>query len=202
MIVNVYIDGMNLFYGCLKGTPHKWLDLVALSQALMPRDTIKTVRYFTAPLAPSLRNPGQHHRQQAYLRALETLPEVRIHLGYFRQDVVRMPVANPPPSTIAVVKSEEKGSDVNLATYLLRDAFRQECERQLVITNDSDLAEPIRLVRQELRMPLVIVSPYRRRNQRLVGDGYRQIRQSTLTTCQLPLTIKDGNGVVSKPTGW
>ena len=27
MKVIVYIDGFNLFYGMLKGTPYKWLDL-------------------------------------------------------------------------------------------------------------------------------------------------------------------------------
>ena len=25
---NVYIDGFNLFYRCLKGTPYKWLDVL------------------------------------------------------------------------------------------------------------------------------------------------------------------------------
>ena len=28
----VYVDGFNLYYGALKGTSWKWLDLVALSQ--------------------------------------------------------------------------------------------------------------------------------------------------------------------------
>jgi hypothetical protein len=37
-----------------------------------------------------------------------------------------------------VIKTEEKGSDVNLATYLLLDAFKQDCEAAVVISNDSD----------------------------------------------------------------
>ena len=48
MITNVYVDGFNLYYGCLKGTPHKWLDLEALCAVMMPTNDIKRIRYFTA----------------------------------------------------------------------------------------------------------------------------------------------------------
>lgn len=40
MLTNVYVDGFNLYYGCLKGTPYKWLDLGALFQALLPSNKI------------------------------------------------------------------------------------------------------------------------------------------------------------------
>ncbi len=83
VVTNVYIDGMNLFYGCLKGTPYKWLDLVALSKVLMPRDSIQTVRYFTARVSNRAHDPGMDKRQDHYLQALRTRPEVRIHLGHF-----------------------------------------------------------------------------------------------------------------------
>jgi hypothetical protein len=128
VIANVYVDGRNLFYGCLKGSPYKWLDLVALSKALLPHDEIKTVRYFTARVTSNPRHPHRDTRQDQYLRALATLPEVAIHLGYFRRDRVRMPVANPPPNTIEVIKTEEKGSDVNLGAHLMRDAYLQHCK--------------------------------------------------------------------------
>lgn len=48
MIANVYIDGFNLYYGCLKGTAYKWLDLEALAKRLLPKDEINRIRYFTA----------------------------------------------------------------------------------------------------------------------------------------------------------
>jgi 6-hydroxy-3-succinoylpyridine 3-monooxygenase len=33
----VYVDGYNLYYGCLKGTPYKWLDLLKLfEQQILP----------------------------------------------------------------------------------------------------------------------------------------------------------------------
>jgi hypothetical protein len=149
-------------------------------------------------------NPQAHIRQNYYLRALATLPEVRIHLGYYRRDRVRMPVANPPPNTIEVFKTEEKGSDVNIATELLCDAFDQACQKQLVITNDSDLAGPIQRVRRRFRMPLGIANPGagRRRATRLIGDFHRNIRPSALAACQLPLLLKDAAGQFTKPRPW
>lgn len=129
---NVYVDAFNLYYGCLKETPYRWLDLGALCTQLLPRDQINRIRYFTAALSV---RPDDRQRQQIYLRALETVPGLSIHYGHFLSHVVRMPLANPPsrgPRTVAVVKTEEKSSDVNLATLLLLDAFRRECDVAVV----------------------------------------------------------------------
>jgi hypothetical protein len=55
---NVYVDGFNLYYGCLKGSPYRWLDLEALCAHLLPKHTIHRVRYFTARVAA---RPGKPH---------------------------------------------------------------------------------------------------------------------------------------------
>jgi len=58
MLTNVYVDGFNLYYGCLKGTPYKWLDLGALCQALLPPRT-RISRCARAPTSGrSRRSPG------------------------------------------------------------------------------------------------------------------------------------------------
>ena len=44
----VYIDGFTLYYGCLKGTPYKWLDLLALCRVMLPNDALDQIKYFTA----------------------------------------------------------------------------------------------------------------------------------------------------------
>ena len=44
----VYVDGFNLYYGLLRGTRHKWLDLKDLFEKLLPRNDIALVKYFTA----------------------------------------------------------------------------------------------------------------------------------------------------------
>ena len=64
------------------------------------------------------------------------------------------------PRTVEVIKTQEKGSDVNLATFLLLDAFRQESDIAVVISNDSDLKEPIRVLIEELGVPVGLVNPH------------------------------------------
>lgn len=38
--VYLYVDGFNLYYGALKRTPYRWLDLAALGRAMLPHDNI------------------------------------------------------------------------------------------------------------------------------------------------------------------
>src|SRR6266498_1448067 len=134
MRTNVYVDAFNLYYGCLKGTPYRWLDLAALCRRLLPNDEINRIRYFTALVSARPDDPQEPQRQLTYLRALRTIPNLSIHTGHYLSHSVRMRLANPPPggpATVEVIKTEEKGSDVNLATYLLLDAFKQDCQAAL-----------------------------------------------------------------------
>ena len=208
MITNVYVDGFNLYYGCLKGTSHKWLDLDVLCRTLLPNNQLHRIRYFTArvkvrddPLAPV--------RQDLYLQALSTLPHVSTHLGHFLVTKARMALATPPPAgprTVEVLKTEEKGSDVNLATYLLTDAFRGDCQTAVVITNDSDLAEPIRVISQELSIPVGLINPHPRQASRALlrqGPAFvKSIRPSVLAKSQFPAEIVVRGRTIHRPQGW
>lgn len=208
LLTNVYIDGFNLYYGALKGTPYKWLDLDALCRRLLPKHELGHIRYFTAIVAARPQDPSGPDRQRVYLRALVTMPHVSVHLGHFLTTNVRMPLVTPPPGgprTVEVIKTEEKGSDVNLATCLLADAFRQDCQAAVVITNDSDLAEPIRVVRHELGLPVGVVNPGDpRKRSRALQDVtfFKQLRPSTLPRCQLPDELTDRHGTIRKPDRW
>ena len=66
-----------------------------------------------------------------------------------------------PLKRVWVDKTEEKGSDVNLASHLLHDGFKGLYDAAVIITNDSDLAEPIRMVREvlNLRIGILILIP-------------------------------------------
>ena len=165
MKTNFYIDGFNLYYGSLKGTTFRWLDLVQLCQKCFPDDEVHRIRYFTACVKPTPSNPHQAVRQQIYLRALRTLPPVEIHLGKFLIKSVTLPLSAPvpgEPDKAEVMRSEEKGSDVNLASYLLLDAFDDAFEKAVVVTNDSDLVTPVRIVRERFDKPVVVLFPCRR----------------------------------------
>lgn len=126
MITNLYIDGFNLYYRALRDTPFKWLDLRKLAEALFPEDTINSICYFTALIEARPHDPSQPQRQQAYLRALRTLKGLEDYYGIFRPRKKRRPLVQPVPGLPTYVwirDSEEKGSDVNLATRLLVDGF-------------------------------------------------------------------------------
>ncbi|MDE2835940.1 MAG: NYN domain-containing protein [Chloroflexota bacterium] len=128
MLTNVYVDGFNLYYRALRGTAYRWLDLRALAGTLFPNDTVRTIHYFTALLTRRPNDPTQPQRQQAYLRALATLPDLQIHYGTFRSGTRRAVPTRNPSSTIEVFHTEEKGSDVNLAVQLMADGFNRKYE--------------------------------------------------------------------------
>ncbi len=153
-------------------------------------------------------DPQQPVRQGTYLRALQTVPGLTVHLGHFLTSTVRMPLASPVsggPRTVEVIKTEEKGSDVNLATYLLADAFRADADTVVVVSNDSDLMEPIRLVSQELGYRVGILNPHpnvSRALQRTRPSFTKQIRRGALATSQFPEKLSDATGLITKPATW
>jgi uncharacterized LabA/DUF88 family protein len=205
MITNVYVDAFNLYYRALKGTPYRWLDLRKMCEKLLPQNTIQDIKYFTAVVESRPGDPNQQQRQQAYLRALQTIPGLTIHYGLFMTNPQRLPKTNPPPRTVEVLRTEEKGSDVNLATQLLVDGFKGRYEVAVVVSNDSDLKAPIEAVRNELHLPVGVVVPGSEKQIRrsaLPADFYRRIRLGVLRDCQLPPVITDPHGTVRKPRTW
>ena len=111
-ITNVYVDAFNLYYGSLRGTPHKWLNLWRFCELTFPppRNQIGTIRYFTARVKARPSDPNQPKRQEVYLRALRTLPDLTLHFGHYLESRVRMRLASPPPggpSTVEVLKTRD-----------------------------------------------------------------------------------------------
>lgn len=84
-----------------------------------------------------------------YIRALQTTPNLSVHYGHFVTHPVRMRLARSPEKgarDVEVIRNEEKGSDVNLATVLFADGFDGEYELAVILSNDSDLAQPVRVM--------------------------------------------------------
>jgi hypothetical protein len=213
MKTSVFIDGFNFYYGCFKNQTAfqhcKWVDLRQLAQQILPNDHIHRVHYFSAMVAATPWDPDQPLRQETYFRALRTLPKLKIHLGKF-QPVVRKGLPhNPPPGSspypVKIQTWEEKGSDVNLATTLLMDAFDGDFEQALVISNDSDLFEPIRLVKQRFNLPIIVVSPHASVTIKLqrASSTWNVLDKSLLAASQLPDPVVDKHGkIITKPLSW
>lgn len=213
-----YVDGFNLYYSVLKGTPYKWLDLEQLFCLLFPKDEVVAIKYFTAKVKPRPNDPDQPIRQALYLRALGTLPKVEIIYGTFLSHKTKMPLANPQNRNnpfVWVIKTEEKGSDVNLATHLLYDAFVDAFDVAIVVSNDSDLLLPIQVVREKLGKKvglvgydLALLKKYGRAKRhpnpqlRQSVDFYKTIREGALRRSQFAPVLKDAQGTFQKPRGW
>jgi len=203
----IYVDGFNLYYGCLKGTAYRWLNLSKLCTMLLPECHIKHIRYFTALVTPTPNDPQKLQRQLTLIRALETIPNLTVHYGYFLTHSVWRPLANPPKegsTMVEVLDTKEKGSDVKLATYLLMDGFKKEYQMAVIISDDSDLAESIKLTIEHLGLPVGVLHPYRTHSTQLsqVAKFYRPIRERALKVSLFPPTLVDANGIITKPTTW
>lgn len=200
----VYIDGFNLYYGSLKGTPYKWLDVRKLCQTYLLDSDVREVLYFSAIVSGTEEDPDKHIRQRAYLRALETTG-VRIILGHFLSEKLTMPRADGT-GDVEVIRSKEKGSDVNLATYLMWDAFKDHFETAVLVTGDLDFLAPIKTVRQ-LKKEVGLLNP--QKNQGLksklhdAATFFKPIREGALVDCQLPIELTDKDGKkIHKPPEW
>ena len=203
----VYVDGFNLYYGRLKNTPWKWLDLVALTKdVLHPKHEIVAVKYFTAKVLGTPDDPLKPQRQNVYLQALQHFrPEVDVYFGHFLRHKVRMPLADRTDGRrmAEVLKTEEKGSDVNLAVHLLNDCWLGRYECAIVISNDSDLAEAMRLVNEHGGKTIGLVKPRRKQRSdelRAHARFVRNILSSELRIAQLPDPIPETT--FRKPAGW
>ena len=203
----VYVDGFNLYYGCLKNTAWKWLDLVSLSKgALHPKHEIVAVKYFTARVLGTPDDPLKPQRQNVYLQALQHFrPEVEVYFGHFLRHKVRMPLADRPDDRrmAEVLKTEEKGSDVNLAVHLLNDCWLDLYDCAIVVSNDSDLAEAMRLVNEHCGKLIGLLTPrLKQRSEKLRAHAQfvRSIRPGGLQNAQLPDPIPGTN--IRKHAGW
>lgn len=204
----IYVDGFNLYYRALKGTPHKWLDLKAVfSRILHAKHQILKIKYFTALVQGPPYDPNKPIRQSAYLRALKHyIPEIEIYYGHFLSHEVSAPLANPGlhnPQFVRIIRTEEKGSDVNLAVHMLHDAWLDSYDCAVVVSNDSDLAESMRLIKERHRKPIGLFTPGTSHpSQQLLQHAHfaRRIRPGALAQSQLPDRIP--GTTIHKPSSW
>lgn len=214
----IYVDGFNLYHRMLKRRPSaRWLNLQALARnVLSSANKIVAVNYYTARVSGRL-DPNSPGRQQVYLDALGSVPEIAVHMGMFLTSekfasLIHPPDFRPPavlnspwPDVVRILKVEEKGSDVNLACHLLLDAFQDRYDVACVISNDSDLVEPIRIVTTVLKKRVGLLSPVDNPNPQLraASTFLRRIRPGDLAASQFndPLTLPDGSEL-RKPSAW
>jgi uncharacterized LabA/DUF88 family protein len=199
--VITYIDGFNLYYGLKSkyGRKYIWLDVEALSVSLLKQSQVlKKVKYFTAMIH---HNPNKEKRQRTYISALETLPNTEIYYGKYLTNQHKCPncgnIENIP---------SEKMTDVNIATHLLTDAFNNAFDVAIIVSADSDLTGPIKMVKQLfVNKKVVAAFPPDRDSFDLkrVASAYFRIGHQKYAKSQFPQIMQLPNGVkIQRPGSW
>ncbi len=95
---------------------------------------------------------------------------------------------------------------MNLATYLIHDAWRGLYDEALVFSQDTDLNEPVRIVRDEIKKPVGIVVLDGKKPGKLAqcGSFIRQLTHSRLAAAQFPELVPFGKKgkAVRRPLDW
>lgn len=232
---SVFVDGFNLYKGLLECRPsHKWLNLMALSEKLMPEVEIHKLFYFTANVKERYPGDDAPRRQQTYLRVLEN-QGINVVRGKFRRDkdwlrsvtTSREWFSSPPlgsnfgltqvaldraslkaePDAVKthVYKMQEKGSDVNLASFLLKEVFLERTKNLLVITGDSDLVTPIKMAVEIGAYVRTAIPNGRQSSDALnrVSSSIVRLEESHLEGCALPKPFETVSGrQISPPKEW
>jgi uncharacterized LabA/DUF88 family protein len=234
MKFNAYVDGFNLYRGLLKDRPEsRWLDLREFCASRWSEKSLEKVYFFTARAKERYPGDDAPRRQHAYLRALESTG-VEIVLGKFAKNVdwlringtqhadfiepnledtdslvqLRFEDAanNAAPDFVKanVWRFGEKGTDVNLASQLVFDAWKANLSNAMVVTGDSDLQTPIRmLVDSGIQVKTLIPSLANfSTDLRNVSTYTESIHLSWLKTAQLPERVPTRTGFITRPQKW
>lgn len=224
MKTNFYIDGYNLYYGCLKHTPFKWLDLKSLFADKIlniqnPKATLGVIKFFTADVKAKVATRGQLAQiaQNQYHRGLSQLypDEISIIKGYYSLERANLPVFKQPPDKgdrVEVWRLEEKQTDVNIALEAYRDAAKGDIEQLVFVTNDSDIVPALIAIREDFgdAIKIGIIVPRIKNNHRpcnvslsKFADWTRQhILNDELRKSQLPDQIPTRKKPIKRPDYW
>lgn len=203
----VYIDGFNLYYGAVKDTPYKWLNLRRYFEMIRNADEIVEIKYFTALIVGPTRP-----NQDVYLRALATLPALSVYLGKFTESKIECAVGDClHTGTRRFKRRLEKGTDVNIAVQMLNDAYQDRCDQLVLVTADSDLVPALRIIRTSFQDKRTVVyiptGPEHERGAavelRQAAHQNRTLPLNLLKKAQFPAEVSDGSGgLICKPAAW
>lgn len=175
-----FVDGYNLFYGLLAGTPYKWLDLRSLLTHITfienPQSSIVSIDYFTSPIKPQLATRGRVSKeaQDAYIRALRA-SKVAVHFGRHQLEPAKAPrfvdknTHASRQDKVDIWKLEEKETDVHIAISMYRTASRQtmlegaeSIEQIILVSSDTDMTPALKALRTDFPdLVIGVILPYR-----------------------------------------
>ena len=199
--VIVYVDGFNLYFGMMEAgfSYCRWLNVKTLAQNLLQNNQqLLEIKYFTARVT---NNPDKQKRQSTYLDALYN-EGVKIIYGQYQNNNLECHRCGH-----IWMAANEKMTDVNIATNILVDAYKDKYDMAMLISGDSDLVPPIKAVHENFSSKRVFVAfPPKRHNNTVaaVAKGSLTIGRKKLVESQLNTSIqKTSDGfILNKPVDW
>ncbi|ROM85328.1 NYN domain-containing protein [Pseudomonas brassicacearum] len=224
-----FVDGYNVFYGLLAGTPYKWLNLTQLlihiARVENPHSSFSSLDYFTSSVKPELATRGivSKEAQDAYVRALKA-NQVTVHYGRHQLERANAPrfvskkISASRQDTVAIWKLEEKETDVHIAISMYRTASRQKAlpehqriEQLVLVSGDTDMAPALRAIREDFpHLRVGVVLPYRTGSKRLAPGSLREhahwmrrvVTCDELQSHQFPDRVPTRKAPAIKPDYW
>ncbi|MCW8127703.1 NYN domain-containing protein [Microbulbifer halophilus] len=224
----IYVDGYNLYYGRLRNTAFKWLDIRRLLvdgilKPQSPQAVVTRLKFFTSDTKTRFASQGpvSQKSQQDYHRALQLLypSEIEIIKGFYSVEKANLPRFVEPPDNddrAEVWRLEEKQTDVNIALHAYRDVVRGSADQVVLVSNDSDLEPALHFIRHDLggavKVGLIIpVEPPSGRGNRRPANGRlnkyadwtrRYIRDDELSVSLLPDVVPTRKKPIRRPEYW
>ncbi|RMQ41231.1 NYN domain-containing protein [Pseudomonas amygdali] len=224
-----FVDGYNLFYGLLAGTPHKWLDLPSLLAHIIrvedPGNTLASVNFFTSSVMPLLASRGRLSKeaQDSYLRAL-IARGVNVAYGRHQLEPRKAPRfidKKTPPSRLNQVeiwKLEEKETDVHIAISMYQLAARQanvppenRIEQLVLVSADTDMTPALRAIREDFPdLRIGVILPHREGHKRTLPGSLKEyshwmrrvVTIDELAANQFPDRVPTAKKPAIKPEYW
>lgn len=155
--VIVYIDGFNFYYGLKKGwKKYYWLDVVKLFESFIRENQeLVAIKYFSAYST----DDQQRLRQNAFFQANKQNPKFSLILGkYLKKSITCFNCQN------VIHTFEEKETDVRIATQIVSDAYKKECDISIIVSADSDMIPAVQLAQEAGNKVFIYFPPHQRSN--------------------------------------
>jgi hypothetical protein len=208
----IYVDAFNCYFGIFQHHPAwKWLNVQSFFEALRLDEDVVAVKFFTALVEPLKHVSIRRDRQKRYMRALGTLPKLKIILGKYQERTVTCR-ARDCMRRLEYQVPEEKKTDVNMAVNLLEDAFRRLTDSMVIVSGDSDLEPAVEWVRRNY--PQIKITVYipvledereerRNHNYQRMGVTCKPLPLADIPRHLLPTTVRvSENETITRPDEW
>jgi uncharacterized LabA/DUF88 family protein len=196
-----YVDGFNLYFGMKQSgwKRYYWLNVRRLAENLvLPNQELVGVYYFTSRIS---RPEDKRVRQNSYLEALEATDGLEVRYGQFYDQPFTCPICKGRDLVPA-----EKMTDVNIATQLMVDAFRDRFDAAFIVSADSDLVPPMKAILDLFPGKRIVAAfPPNRTSQEIksIASAFFSVGKPKLAGSQFPdIVLRKDGFEIRRPTRW